>query len=71
MKTICYLLFDAGYILNKCHEMTSIGLRLPGDFTGNGCECIYYQKYEFTCLRNLHLFQHKINFNYNTVATLQ
>lgn len=69
-----YLLFMFDYVcsvLNKSHGMTSIGLRLHGDFMGNGCERLYYQKYKLTFSRNIHLFNFKINFNYNTVATLQ
>lgn len=69
-----YLLFMCGYdcyILNKSHGITSIELRLHGDFMDNGCESLYYQKYELTHSRNIHLFNCKTNFYYNTVATLQ
>lgn len=51
--------------------MTSTGLRLHGDFTSNGCERLYYQKYKLTFSKNIHFFNCKMNFNYNTVATLQ
>lgn len=51
--------------------MTSTGLGIRGGFMGNGREIIYYQDYKFTCSRHLHLFFYKINFDYNTVATLQ